>query len=124
MLTPGIKRAALLAGAASAALAGALLSPSSASAATAAKIAPASCAYVEQYTVEANGLRIHQRPDTGSAGGVVLGMAYWPQKVISRTVPVYRDGYWWVNGQDQTTRVTGWMADEYLADDGDIGTCW
>jgi hypothetical protein len=117
-----IKRAGIVAGAVSAALAGALLSATPASAA-AAKVAPASCYYVEQYTVEADGLRIHQRPATGSAGGVVLGLAYWPQTVISRRVPLYNAGYWWVYGQDQSTGVTGWMADEYLADDGDIGTC-
>lgn len=89
----------------------------------AATLIPTTCFYVEQYTVEANGLRIHQHPATGAAGGTVLGLAYWPQTVISRRAPLYNAGYWWVYGQDQSTGVTGWMADEYLADDGDIGTC-
>ena len=124
MLDRRTRRVTLAAGAAVAALAGTVaLSATPASAATTGKIAPASCFYVEEYHVTTNGLRIHQYPSTGSAGGAVFGLAYYGQEVISRRGLVYAAGLWWVYGTDENTGVTGWMAREYLYDNGDIGTC-
>lgn len=78
--------------------------------------------YVWRFT--GNGVRIHQHPATGSAGGVVYGLGYSGQEFTARSWNTATgSGYSWFYGTDQSTGVTGWVATAYLSYVGDEGTC-
>ena len=78
--------------------------------------------YVWQFTT--GGVRIHQYPGTGSAGGAVYGLGYSGQQFTAtqwRTASA--SGYTWFYGTDRSTGVTGWAATAYLAYIGNEGVC-
>jgi hypothetical protein len=78
--------------------------------------------YVWQFTT--GGVRIHQYPGTGSAGGAVYGLGYTGQQFTAtqwRTAS--GSGYTWFYGTDRSTGVSGWAATAYLNYIGNEGVC-